>query len=235
MSLLSNLDSFLQNYLHLKITPLKKGPGIEKNRYLDYQKDFVKFDISKYDTVLDIGSGSDPFPLATHLADLYPNKTTHRAGSAATKDDRPFTVCNVEDTPFKDKEFDFVYCAHVLEHTNDPAKACDELMRIAKRGYIETPTRTSDIMLNFIYIENHHKWHLVKTDMALFFFEYDPNDRRNTENNFFFEQLHSKFQNPFQSLFLKQHDLFDNMFLWENSFNYYVFDHKGKLIKTNEK
>jgi ubiquinone/menaquinone biosynthesis C-methylase UbiE len=41
--------------------------------------------------------------------------------------------------PFAEKEFDFTYCSHVLEHVADPAAACREIMRISKRGYIECP------------------------------------------------------------------------------------------------
>ena len=48
--------------------------------------------------------------------------------------------CNVENTPFKDKEFDFVIASHILEHVDDPFKFCNELTRIGKRGYIEVPT-----------------------------------------------------------------------------------------------
>jgi len=36
--------------------------------------------------------------------------------------------------PFPDKSFDFVYCAHVLEHVDDPIRACREIMRVGKRG-----------------------------------------------------------------------------------------------------
>ena len=46
----------------------------------------------------------------------------------------------VEALPFKAKTFEYVYDSHVLEHTEDPEAACKELMRIARAGYIETPS-----------------------------------------------------------------------------------------------
>ena len=36
-------------------------------------------------------------------------------------------------------------------------EACREIMRIGGRGYIETPTRTSDIMFNFTKLKGHHR------------------------------------------------------------------------------
>lgn len=40
--------------------------------------------------------------------------------------------------PFKDNEFDYVYCSHVLEDFNDPIPLMDEIYRITKRnGLIE--------------------------------------------------------------------------------------------------
>ncbi len=41
--------------------------------------------------------------------------------------------------PFSDGEFDIVACRMALHRIADPALACQELMRVAKRGFIETP------------------------------------------------------------------------------------------------
>ena len=113
---------YFQNIFHLNIRILKKGKGLHQGRYF-YQKQYIDFQIKDGDKVLDIGSGGYPFPLATHLADFYEGETTHRK-EELKRDDRPFTVCNLELTPFADKEFDFVYCSHVLEHVDAPEQAC---------------------------------------------------------------------------------------------------------------
>ena len=40
-------------------------------------------------------------------------------------------ICNL---PFKDNEFDFIFCNHVLEHIPDDTKAMQELYRVLKPG-----------------------------------------------------------------------------------------------------
>ncbi|MFH1547351.1 MAG: class I SAM-dependent methyltransferase, partial [bacterium] len=182
----------------------------------------------KGDKVLDIGSGHDPFPLATHLADFYEEETSHRSGKLV-KDGRPFVRCSVEKMPFKNKEFDFVYCSHVLEHAKDPAKACDEIMRIGRRGYIETPTRSSDILFNIERGEKHHLWHITAVGNCLIFIEWLDREKRKT-TEYFNEQSESIFKNSVQDFVHDNWDLLYNMFLWQEGFNYYVFDKKGNLI-----
>jgi len=209
-----------------------KGHGKETERFR-YQAALINFDILDNEKVLDIGSGGDPFPYATHLADLYEGETGHRA-APLVQDSRPFQVVNIEKMPYGDKEFDFVYCSHVLEHVADPSRACDELMRIGRRGYIETPTRLSDIMLNFTHLPEHHKWYIVAAGNVLFFFEWSDKDCRNTGHDEFFHMHHSPYQNPFQDLIHSHRDLFVNMFLWEKSFAYYVFSKNGNLKGTNQ-
>jgi len=61
---------------------------------------------------------------------------------------KKFFKCNVEKTPFKDKEFDFVIASHILEHVQNPEIFCKELTRIGKRGYIEVPTPLWDNLVD---------------------------------------------------------------------------------------
>ena len=81
--------------------------------------------------VLEIGPGTEPFPLAKTFVDIrdFGNglKTIN---------------CNGNDTPlpFADKSFDFVYARHVLEDMWNPWLLCREMQRVAKAGYIETPS-----------------------------------------------------------------------------------------------
>ncbi len=224
--------TYLQNILHIDIQFLKKGKGVEDDRY-SYQKQYIDFNIKKDDRVLDIGSGGYPFPLATHLADFYESKTTHRT-EELKRDERPFTVCNLESSPFLDSEFDFVYCSHVLEHVDDPAQACEELMRIGKRGYIETPSKISDTMFNFTKIPNHHKWHTQVLGNTLIFMEWKSSERRDLGTDYFFHQFHSKWQNPFQDLMCNNRDLFVNMMLWEDRFDYIVISQDGEILASTK-
>lgn len=199
---------------------------------INYQRRYVNFDIKPGSRVLDIGSGGEPFPYANFLMDRYPGKTQHRYNKLKTNN-LPFSVGDLLDLPYKDKSFDFVYCAHVLEHVEDPAKALDEILRVGKRGYIEVPTRLSDIVFNFARLKHFHKWHIVAVGSTLIFTEYNEFERRDTGDQEFFHMAHSFIPNSIRSLYRNNKDLFTNMFLWDESFSYYIFDKKGMLIKTN--
>jgi SAM-dependent methyltransferase len=216
------------------IPSFEQGHGPEQDRFHTYQQRHVAFKIKPGEKVLDIGSGAYPFPYATHLADLYEGGTTHRT-EPLVRTDLPFEVCDIERLPYKDQEFEFVYCSHVLEHVKDPARACEEIMRVGRRGYIETPTRASDIMLNFIRLQEHHRWHINLLGNTLIFLEWTDNERRDTGINTFYVLLHSKYHNAFQDLVHRHRDLFVNMLQWEERFHYYVFDKSGTLMTTNDR
>ena len=202
---------------------------LNNERKIDYQKRYVDFKIKENEKVLDVGCGDIPFPYATHMADRFPEDTHHRAGKLNTND-KPFTQADVQDLPFENQSFDFVYCSHLLEHVENPAKAMDELMRVGKRGYIEVPTRMSDIVFNFARLKHFHKWYVNKLENTLIFIEYNQNDLRDTGDKEFFHMGHSYIPNAFRKTSRKNKDLYTNMFLWEKEFNYYVFDKKGNII-----
>ena len=127
----------LWNTLGIKIEVQRrrhfKWPG-ETSRF-EYQQRYVKFDIQPGDQVLDIGSGGDPFPYSTVLTDRFMEESPSRYESLV-KGDKPFLVSDIDALPFRDNSFDFVFCAHVLEVVENPLKACAEIMRVGKRGFI---------------------------------------------------------------------------------------------------
>ncbi len=57
--------------------------------------------------------------------------------------------------PFKDKEFDYVICSHVLEHVDDVGAFVNELMRVAGKGYIEFPTVCYEYLYDFAEHKNY--------------------------------------------------------------------------------
>lgn len=87
--------------------------------------------------VLEVGSGGNPYPRANVLLDAY-EETRERHWTTLIHD-RPTVLSFGENLPFKDKSFDYVIAAHVLEHTPYPEKFLAELQRVARAGYIETP------------------------------------------------------------------------------------------------
>lgn len=87
--------------------------------------------------VLEVGAGGNPYPRANVLLDAY--EATRERHWAPLTSDRPTVLGFVENLPFRDRAFDFVIAAHVLEHSVDPARFIAELQRVAKAGYIEVP------------------------------------------------------------------------------------------------
>ena len=104
------------------------------------------------DVVLDIGGWACPFNRANYVIDAEPYDTRGYYGTvgmpASQGGDREFftahtwhrrDICGKEPFPFEDKEIDFVICSHTLEDIRDPLWVCAEMIRVAKRGYIEVP------------------------------------------------------------------------------------------------
>jgi SAM-dependent methyltransferase len=194
-----------------------------------YQNERMKFDISPGEKVLDIGSGGWPFKQATHLADMHPGDTSHRT-EPLRKDERPFMAIDARQMPFRDKEWDFTFCSHVLEHLERPGDACRELMRVSRKGYIEVPTRLSDVMLNFTRMKDHHRWHGLVLGQTLVLIEWQESERRDVGTNYFFNALHSSHRNPFQAMFEDNWQTFYAMLTWQGRFRFLVIDKHGDMI-----
>ena len=205
-----------------------KWPG-EDNRF-DYQKHYVKFDIQSDDQVLDIGSGGYPFPSATVLTDRFLENSPYRS-ELLVRDNKPFLLSDIHELPFRDKGFDFVYCAHVLEVVKNPLRACAEIMRVGKRGFIETPTAGKDML--FAWARNLQKWHVVDIGRNLCFFEYSERQLDGIGSPIWRDRIRSEWCNPFQEVFYKNQDIFNVMFTWENQFSVFVFRLDGTVQALN--
>jgi ubiquinone/menaquinone biosynthesis C-methylase UbiE len=196
------------------------------DRYSLYVSRFFDFGIKPTDKVLDIGSGHLPFPFATHLADLaLDDATVGRAGIPFKHvDGKPVYQCSVEELPFGDQEFDFIYCSHVLEHVASPEKACRELMRVGRRGYIETPTRGKDLWLNTAKASN-HRWAVELLNGTLIFTEYTPEDIEGLNCSILLD-MHCNPQTDreraLSALINLKSDKLNTMLYWEGSFNFEV-------------
>jgi SAM-dependent methyltransferase len=92
------------------------------------------------DLVLEVGGGHNPHPRSNIVMDKFVDDNTHRSGDIKVLKHQKFLSGDGENLPFKDKEFDYVICCHVLEHVGNPARFLSEQFRVAKRGYIEFPS-----------------------------------------------------------------------------------------------
>jgi SAM-dependent methyltransferase len=130
----------------------------------------------------DFGCGHFANKHANVLVDFAQSDDEQRGGFkvASGSDARTFHDLNLNEFPypFKEKEFDFIICSHVLEHLDDPVRVCAEFSRIAKAGYIEVPHYSADL-----FIRNNdviHKWlcahsgGLVFTDRKAFLKAHPP-------------------------------------------------------------
>lgn len=198
-----------------------------------YQNEAMDWAIADSDLVLDVGSGGWPFRRADHLADKFPDDTSHRM-EALVRDDRPFFEVDIERLPFDDKAYDFVFCSHVMEHLDNPGQAMRELSRVGKRGYLEVPTRLSDIMFNFTRLQNHHRWHSVRQGSTLLLIEWNEDERRELGNEFF-EALHSPFTNQFQGFFERNRNLFFTSIHWTGSIRFLVIGKDGEILDSSDR
>ena len=128
-----------------------------------------KFDIKirRADRVLEIGGGHNPHPRANVVVDKYVQNNEHRSGNIRLYKHQQFVAADGERLPFKDKEFDYVICCQVLEHVDDPALFLAEQFRVAKRGYIDTPS----LLGENLFPKTSHKWILHEIGDTLYLVE----------------------------------------------------------------
>ena len=195
----------------------------------DYQKRHIDFDIQPGMRVLDIGSGGDPFPRATILVERYLEPVFR--GESLVTHGKPLVVADVNELPFPSKSFDFVYSAHVLEVVEDPLQASKEIMRVGKRGYIETPTEAKDML--FAWARDIQKWYVVGIASNLCFFEYSDRKLLGINSDAWSQVIFDKWQHPLQSMFWDNQDIFNVMFEWEDRFSVFVFYLDGSVRTFN--
>jgi hypothetical protein len=130
--------------------------------------------------VIDVGGGGSAFPRADYVIDLCPFDKRDKLGTLSEIPQRYTAetwvladLCDHTPWPFPDKFFDYATCSHVLEDVRDPIWLCSEMSRIAKAGYIETPSRileqTKGIEHPLYAGYAHHRWLITQVGGALEF------------------------------------------------------------------
>lgn len=130
-----------------------------------------------------------------------------------------FVHASGETLPFKDKEFDYVICNQVLEHVDDPVAFVSELSRVAKRGYIETPS----LLGEFLFPKQSHKWVILDIDGILILYDKAkmPGNYGCDYGELFLNYL--PFQSlPYKLLWLTEGDVTLNRYAWKDEINILV-------------
>lgn len=200
---------------------LQLGKSFSMPAY-DCAQAIEEFGIRPSDRVLDVGGGDNPFQRADVIAEAYLSDSQHRDGRRIQTDQR-YVECFAECMPFADKEFDFVYCNHVLEHTHDPAAACQELMRVAKRGYIEVPAYWSEYLTGGHHT---HRWLLSWENNCLVFRSKPWLQAKNAPQDTPFAGALQRYwfaDAEFQQLWQRQHrNLWTIQVMWDDHFEFRV-------------
>lgn len=132
-----------------------------------------KHQIEPIGKVLDVGCGQYPFinkNCRVTYIDLYPDKNVSRQKDLKQVKDafekvKIVTKMNAEKLNFRDKFFDYVVAGDILEHTKDPEKACKEIIRVGKAGFIRCPT----ILWEILFGRPYHFWAASLIDKVLIF------------------------------------------------------------------
>jgi hypothetical protein len=162
--------------------------------------------------VLDVGSGGTPYPRSDVLLDRLTG-SEHRCGDSMMID-RIAVLGDAQKMPFKDKSFDFIVASHILEHMAEPELFLEELQRVGKAGYIETPNAIFERLKPY----DIHCLEVMRVDDTLHILKKaNPVDDRYLGNLNFLES-----NEKWSKLFFERLDLFHVRLYWQLEINYIV-------------
>ncbi len=189
--------------------------------------------IKPKDKVLEVGPGGSPYPRADVLLEkrFKDEKEAffQRGCVESIKLDKKLVYYEGGRFPFEDYEFDYVICSHVLEHIHytELELFCNELKRVAKKGYIEFPTLYYDYIYNFDVHVN--LMNLDKSNTILFL----PKDKTCLEtfrpvHDFFYKTL----QQGYSDLIDQLKEYFFVGFEWQGDFRIKRVNQLEELIQN---
>ncbi|MDS4020243.1 MAG: methyltransferase domain-containing protein [Candidatus Competibacter sp.] len=162
--------------------------------------------------VLDVGSGGKPYPRSDILFDRLTG-SEHRCGTSMMID-RPAVFGDATKLPFKDKSFDFVVASHILEHIANPGVFLDELQRVGKAGYIETP----NIIFERLHPYDIHCLEVVSIDKVLHIYK----KKQPIEDSFLGCLNFLQKDQMWKSFFFEKPDMFHVRYFWKEKIEYFI-------------
>lgn len=236
------------NHNYLNIPSVNKEYEIAQRR-INFAKNLV-----------DIGCGINPHPNAKVGVDGFIEPIHRGTGYFIEKEklekekNIKFIEANVENLPFKDKEFDFSYSHHMIEHVENPREACKEIMRISEAGVIICPS----IFAEYAFGRPYHLWFVMKKGNTLIFIKKSqeenqpfgdfPKPNKNKDGYIFDEKTNPfdillddgswykgkekmpRLANLIQKYWHSRSEITEVILNWENSFNVLVIDENGNLL-----
>ncbi len=175
--------------------------------------------LKKSETVIEIGPGHNPSFRSNVIVEKYLESDYHRCGEVKIYPHQTFINADGTDLPFNDNEFDYVICNQVLEHVDDPVQFIDEQSRVAKRGYMETPSLIGEML----FPKDSHRWVILDIDGKLVLFEKSklPGNFGNNYGELFLNYL--PYQSlPYKLLWLTEGNLMLNRYEWKDNIEYIV-------------
>lgn len=174
----------------------------------------LKLKIPRNSLVLEVGSGGAPHFRSDILCDKYlSGKGTARVGELRT--DRPFVFADAEALPFVDKAFDYIICFHVLEHLDNPEKCLNEMMRVGRAGYIETPCEVTEKIQGWTC----HKW-FVRLENQKLILTQKSNAVFDPLLHITFHSLAHKKNRAYLEFISANRDLFTVAYEWQDNIDY---------------
>jgi ubiquinone/menaquinone biosynthesis C-methylase UbiE len=154
--------------------------------------------IRKSDKVLEIGPGSTPHPRSDiYLEKIFYSKEEEYAqrGYSSSKNlKKPIYYYDGKKFPFRNNEFNYVICSHVLEHVpfNELSNFISEMTRVSSKGYIEFP----NIFYELINFQDVHLWFMNYRDGKILFLDkslFTSNNIHKGYREFFYANMNNKY------------------------------------------
>lgn len=190
--------------------------------------------IKEGDRVLEIGPGSLPYPRSDVFLELkIEDEELAKAQRGFAEEvvlDKPVVYYDGKKFPFKDNEFDYVICSHVIEHIPlDMLNTfIEELTRVSKRGYMEFPT----IFYEFINYQDVHLSFVNYKNNILYFL-----DKKIFKSNYIHKIYREMFYCPDEYMteaFKRYKDFFFMGFEWENKINFTIVNSFEEIINQED-
>jgi ubiquinone/menaquinone biosynthesis C-methylase UbiE len=198
-----------------------------------FHPDKIK-NIPQHFNVLEIGPGGYPHPrsnvLLEKVFDSDEMALAQRGYASVHKSSQKTIYYKGGQFPFRDKEFDYIICSHVMEHIpkEDLDLFISEMMRVGKQGFIEFPT----VFYELINYQDVHLWFMNNRVGKMLFL-----DKSVFKSNYIHKIIREMFYGKDKYLaqaFTRYRDLFFHAFEWEGVIKYEVVSSYDQLINEED-